>query len=109
MEIRSSCEGFRSIISRWSWRVSITVSRVTPAGIGVMVVKIVRTIFATRLEGSFVPQCFSTVDMLVATEFRWFYLVVLGKGGVVNDDEGDSPQNLRYYKEEVYEPARVLT
>ena len=47
MGTRSSCEGFRSIISRWSWRVSITVSRDTPVGIGVIVVKIVRAIFAT--------------------------------------------------------------
>lgn len=39
---RSSTRGFKSIISVWEWRVSITVSRVMPTGSGVRVVKTVR-------------------------------------------------------------------
>lgn len=39
---RSSTRGFKSIISVWLWRVSMTVSREMPAGRGVRVVKTVR-------------------------------------------------------------------
>lgn len=48
MRWRSVCVGFKSIISRWSCRVSRTVCRDTPAGRGVMVVNIVLGIVLLR-------------------------------------------------------------